>query len=106
MIEPAMKEIHEIRINQAHNGGFIIHIGCMTFVCGPTRADIRTMMEEIGDYLIDPKVYELTFRKRQRHAADAFHGEERQTCLGGTCGVGNVPAPNRYEEDTLAREPV
>lgn len=91
MIEPAQKEVHEVRINQAHNGGFIISVGCMTFVCGPTRADIRQMMDEIGEYLIDPKVYELTFRKAQRHVSERIYGE---------CGMpaGNVRATQAYSE--------
>jgi len=54
----AKRNMHEIRIVQADNGGIIVYAGCKTFVFSNTSDGRKELVTELAIYLKDPTEYE------------------------------------------------
>lgn len=78
MITPNKRQIHSIEITSAANNGVILRVGCENFVFKHTKEDIIEMCTELANYLIEPRLYELHWKKEKRHFQ-----EPNYACGGG-----------------------
>lgn len=67
MIKANSKSIPPIQIERASNEGFILRVGCELFIFTDSRKSICEMCEELALYLMNPRIYELRWRKEKRH---------------------------------------
>ena len=65
--EPHSKDIATIEILTASNKGFIVRVGCETFIVPDTVEDVKNMMEDIGNYLLNPhKIRKEWYKKKEK----------------------------------------
>lgn len=62
MTRPNPKKIYGITIYAAANSGFVITIGCETFVFPDTPEGLRDLADQLIVYLSDPKEVSLKFQ--------------------------------------------
>ena len=65
MIELAKNKAMNVDIYQAANDGYIVRVGCETFIFKRTPEDIKKLMVELEAYLLNPKHY-LKFFHREK----------------------------------------
>lgn len=91
---PNVKHLHDIHIKSASNSGYIVAIGCETFIVPNTKHDIRRFMEDVTSLMIDPQ-----------RTLEAWHGtKHRLSCAGNMVDPRPQPGPpvEYTQQDTLA----
>jgi len=87
-MEPIKQSFHEVRIEQASNGGYIMRVGCKTFICPQEDAKINALCSDLAAYLKDPERTQKQYEAREREIWEA------QTAL--TCEIPASVPENRY----------